>query len=211
MSNAVSGVLFSIVVMNATATVVWAQYSQTPAQDQSSLRGQDAPQTQPADQVPRQRPGNRVSDSDQIEQQLLNELKSNPMSPRNTDKSNGSDSPAGVGATQIDHGILGTAPGDTPPKLRREGEFIVNRRGRVMQSPNGRHLLFIFESDSTVAQEAPMILSPCQMLQNIEDIIRERGDNVVFILSGQVLVYHGYNYMLPTMMKLAIDHGNLEN
>lgn len=114
------------------------------------------------------------------------------------------------GGVSMERGVLGVAPGQEQPKLRREGEFVVNRRGRVVPSPNGRDTLFAFEADSDTASEPPMVLSPCQTLQNMEDIVRERGDKIVFILSGQVLVYRGVNYLLPTMMKLAIDRGNLE-
>ena len=182
----------AVVVLVVATQYVFAQPAQTqPSSNQSSPQG-------------------RQPESNQIEQQLLNEL--NKQRIANTDTNpRGSDTPPDISTPDVDHGVLGVAPGEQPPKLRREGEFIINRRGRVMQSPNGRHLLFVFEADSQAANEPPMILSPCQMLQNIEDIIHERGDEVVFILSGQILVYHGLNYMLPTMMKLAIDHGNLEN
>ena len=56
-----------------------------------------------------------------------------------------------------------------------------------------------------------MILQACQLLQTMEDIVQQRGDTVVFLISGQIHTYRGANYLLPTMMKLAIDQGNLQN
>lgn len=149
--------------------------------------------------------------ADTIERQLLDAMQDSdePIPATESGGQQGDDFPAMAGAPDVDHNILGVAPGEKMPKLRREGEFIVSRRGRIIPAANGRHMLFVFEADSEATPEPPMILAPCQMLQNMEDIVRERGDKVIFILSGQILVYRGANYLLPTMMKLAIDHGNL--
>ena len=111
----------------------------------------------------------------------------------------------------IDPAVLGVAPGEDPPPLRREGEFIVNRRGRLVRSSEGGHLLFVFESDTQAAPELPMILQACQLLEAMEETVQRRGDMTVFILSGQVHAYRGANYLLPTMMKIAVDKGNLTN
>jgi len=164
------------------------------------------PTTQPAHQ------SSIMPDPQRIEFQLLEQLDANPLvAPTQTpfNSTGSSDSMPLSGTMDIDPRVLGVAPGQEMPKLRREGEFIVNRRGRLVQAPNGRHALFVFEADSQKSPETPMVFAPCLMLQNMEDIVRERGGKVIFILSGQVLVYRGINYLLPTMMKLAIDRGNL--
>ena len=112
---------------------------------------------------------------------------------------------------RTDPSILGSAPGmEEESKLRREGEFVVNRRGRVVKTPDGINTLFVFEADSESALEPPMILMPCARLQDMEDYVHKRGDRVVFLISGQVFVYRGFNYVLPTMFKLSIDKGNLQ-
>ena len=118
--------------------------------------------------------------------------------------------PASV-TVDIDPSVLGIAPGDEPPPLRREGEFIVNRRGRMIRSPESGHLLFVLESDSEHNPELPLVLQACQLLETMEDTVDRRGDTTVFILSGQVHTYRGANYLLPTMMKIAVDTGNLTN
>lgn len=114
-------------------------------------------------------------------------------------------------SVDIDPAVLGIAPGEDPPPLRREGEFIVNRRGRLIRSAKGGHLLYVFESDTQHAPELPMVLQACQLLVTMEDTVERHGDSVVFILSGQVHTYRGANYLLPTMMKIAVDKGNITN
>ncbi|MCC6581282.1 MAG: hypothetical protein IT440_12675 [Phycisphaeraceae bacterium] len=109
----------------------------------------------------------------------------------------------------IDPRVVGVAPGMAKPKLRREGEFVVNRRGRLLRATDGVHLLFVFDADTTAGEDPPMILVPCQYLQSMEQFILERGDAIRFQVSGQILTYRGANYLLLTMMKLASDRGNL--
>jgi len=116
-----------------------------------------------------------------------------------------------VPTVEIDSAVLGVAPGQDPPQLRREGEFIVNRTGRVVRSSDGAHVLFIFDADDKESPEPPMILMPCQLLESMERIITERGEDVEFVLSGEVFVYRKHNHLLPTMMKIAVDRGNLTN
>jgi hypothetical protein len=72
-------------------------------------------------------------------------------------------------------------------------------------------MLFAFEADDMSMQDPPMVLVPCQILESMEQQVRQRGDRVVFVLSGQVLQYRGVNFLLPTMMKIDIDRGNLGN
>ena len=112
---------------------------------------------------------------------------------------------------EIDPDVLGIAPGQKAPELRREGEFLISRRGRLVRSEDGAHVLFVFEADARDAPERPMIMMPCRMLESMEEIVADRGSDVEFILSGEVFVYRKHNYLLPTMMKIAVDRGNLEN
>ncbi len=118
---------------------------------------------------------------------------------------------ASAASVDIDPAVLGIAPGEDPPPLRREGEFIVNRRGRLIRSTEGGHLLFVFESDTLNTPELPMVLQACQLLEAMEETVQRRGDTAVFILSGQIHSYRGANYLLPTMMKIAVDKSNLTN
>lgn len=121
-------------------------------------------------------------------------------------------SAASVGRTvSPDPRIIGTAPGQRRPKLRREGEFLINRRGRLVSSGDAAQKMFVFDADSAAAPETPMLLLPCRLLENMEALAKDRGDRMVFQLSGQVFAYRGANYLLPTMMRPAINKGNLRN
>lgn len=105
---------------------------------------------------------------------------------------------------------LGTAPGVTQTKLKREGQFVITRRARMIRSTGGLSpWLLTFEADSDGLADPPMFVMPCRMLEDMEKVVGDRGDEVVFIVSGQVFVYRGANYILPTLMKLAPNMGNL--
>lgn len=123
--------------------------------------------------------------------------------------------PAGVGLPsarlKINPAVLGVAPDQPQPELRREGEFIISRRGRLVRSPEGGFAVFVFAADSAenATQDPPMILQPCRLLENMEDYVDRHGDHVTFVVSGQVHVYRGANYLLPTMMKIYIDRNDL--
>ena len=149
---------------------------------------------------------------DQVLDDLMQERESAPVEPSVDPQTPGDPASTGLPAVQadMDSAILGVAPGQEAPTLRREGDFVVSRRGRLVRSPDGAHMLFVFEADSRESPEPPMVLQRCRMLQSMEEIVQQRGDDVVFTVSGQVHVYRGANYLLPTMMKPAIDRGHLQ-
>ena len=119
-------------------------------------------------------------------------------------------SPDGAPPTmKFDTRVLGTAPGIPQPKLRLEGEFVPLRRGRVVRTPVGNQAMFVFEADGKHALDPPMFIMPCQILESMERLVVDGGDSVVFFLSGQIFTYRGANYILPSVMKLAVDMGNL--
>jgi hypothetical protein len=145
--------------------------------------------------------------ADQVMDQLLEARQPAPLIEPTEQPRRSASAPPVI--ADIDPAVLGVAPGAPPPPLKREGSFVIARQGRLQRSSDGAHRLFVFEADGKHAPELPMILLPCQMLQNMEDLVQQRGDRVVFILSGQITSYRGANYLLPTMMRLAIDDGNL--
>lgn len=104
---------------------------------------------------------------------------------------------------------VGAAPGMPTPKLRREGQYIRMRRGRIARAPQADSVLFVFDSDGSALADPPLAIVPCLTLQTMEQQVHKLGDRTVFVLSGQVLEYRGANYLLPTMMKTAVNRGNL--
>lgn len=161
-------------------------------------------------------PAEATPSAEEVMKQLL-EKRQPTTAAEPTRRPAATDVPAGSVTPASDPGLMGTAPNLFAPgasrdaNLKREGEFIVNRRGRIVRSPSGGHSLFVFEADGQQASEAPMLLLPCQLTQSREDMVQERSDRTVFIVSGQVFVYRGTNYLLPTMMKQDFDRGNIQH
>ncbi len=106
--------------------------------------------------------------------------------------------------------VIGIAPGGKRPSLRREGEFVIARRGRLLRSPNSSHMILQFDADGQQSPDPPMVMLPCRLLENMERLVQQNADRVVFNITGQVFVYRGLNYLLPTMFTLAVDKGNLQ-
>ncbi len=96
-----------------------------------------------------------------------------------------------------------------PNKLLLEGTFVFERRGRLARSQLSGEWYFIYDADGHGFADPPMVLLPCMALQHMERIAELRGDSVVFIVSGEVKVYHGRNYLLPTgyLIDIARDTG----
>ena len=106
---------------------------------------------------------------------------------------------------------LGTAPGVKNTRLLREGQFIITRRARMIRANGGMTpWVLSFDADKDGMQDPPMFVMPCRTLEDMEKIAAERGEGVTFIMSGQVFVYRGANYILPTLMKLAPERTNLK-
>jgi hypothetical protein len=156
-------------------------------------------------------PAGDAPSAEEVMRQMLERRQDPPPTPPTPQRAAPNVPEPPTATVAVDPAVIGIAPGEDPPPLKREGSFIVSRRGRMVQSLDGGSRLFVFEADSLDAPEAPMILQPCRLLETMEDLVRERGDHVVFTVSGQVHNYRGANYLLPTMMIIEPDRGNLEN
>jgi hypothetical protein len=84
--------------------------------------------------------------------------------------------------------------------LRAEGSFLVERRGSMIKLPTGERVI-VFFADEKGRRERPMVLVACQRLQQMEQMVGD--DGVAFVVTGQVFVYRGVNYLLPTMVRQA--------
>ncbi|MBC7771524.1 MAG: hypothetical protein H7210_03400 [Pyrinomonadaceae bacterium] len=105
-------------------------------------------------------------------------------------------------------------PRSTPSgktKLYREGTFIVSRRGRVIRTPGGEWQ-FAFDSGTSnaPAQEPSLVLMPCEKLMALEKVSEKHGEDVTFTMSGQVFVYNGRNYLLPTNFVINRQGGDVK-
>lgn len=93
--------------------------------------------------------------------------------------------------------------------LRPEGTIIISRIGRMVRSDVGGEWLFTFDADSTGKLDPPMILMPCRLLERMERLVSEDGDQVKFIVSGQIYEYYNRNYLMPTVMSVPYKRDNL--
>ncbi|MFN3165980.1 MAG: hypothetical protein ACE37H_02835 [Phycisphaeraceae bacterium] len=101
-------------------------------------------------------------------------------------------------------------PNQPQAELKKEGAFLIARTGRLIRTSDGAHALFVLDADDPTAPEPPMIMQACKLLETMEQTVREQGDDVPFVVTGQVFVYRGANYLLPTIVKRAFENGNLE-
>ena len=83
-------------------------------------------------------------------------------------------------------------------RLQREGTFLASRRGRVIKAPSGEWQ-YHFDTGPDNRLDAPMVLMPCLNLQAIEKLAERGGEALSFSMSGQVFVYKGRNFLLPTL------------
>lgn len=138
-------------------------------------------------------------------EQVIKDLeKSAPPAPTTTPAPRPAASPAGNPAPASPLTTAPTAPAPAatlPGKLVREGTFITSRRGRVIRAGSGEWM-FHFDQASAAPAEPPMILMPSMNLMAIEKLAERGGESLTFRVSGQVFVYHGKNYLLPSMYQV---------
>jgi len=72
------------------------------------------------------------------------------------------------------------------------------RRGRVVRSGSGESTFVVDAGTAGAVAEAPMTLLPCTNLSTIESLAERLGESATFTISGQVTVYQGRNFLLPT-------------
>ena len=106
--------------------------------------------------------------------------------------------------------LLGLDPDRPQAELKIEGDFLIARTGRLIRTSDGAHALFVLDADQQGAPEPPLIMQACKLLETMEKTVREQGDDIPFVITGQVFVYRGANYLLPTIVKREFDRGNLK-
>ena len=188
--------VFALIVMSSSLLI---------AQDEG-----DAPAAEPTEKAAEEKP--EAGSAEDVMGDMMNRLKDRPSRGMEAKP----DSTSTVQPTVrskvpvLDPRIVGVAPDAPQPKLRREGEFIVSRRGRIARTKDGNHVLFMFDANNKQRPEPPMLLVPCEILETMENEVERQGDKIAFIVSGQILTYRGANYLLPTMMKVDWNRGNID-
>ncbi len=94
--------------------------------------------------------------------------------------------------------------------LVREGEMVVNRRGRLVRGGRGWAFVPDTDVDEPAGSVQPLRLMPCSTLEAMERAVERFGDQALFVVSGSLFVYERENHLLPTLYVLDLDRtGNL--
>ncbi len=91
--------------------------------------------------------------------------------------------------------------------LLPDGAPLVDRPGRLVDE--GQWWTFVFESDNPDYPELPMKLLRNQNVELMVEASRRGELGLVFVVSGEVTVFNGENYLLPRTVMRRIDSGNL--
>jgi hypothetical protein len=87
-------------------------------------------------------------------------------------------------------------------KLLPEGYYLANRRGRAVKT--GGEWTFVFESDGKNLSDPPVRILPNRWLEKMESDMTSAGSGeMIFLVSGEVTVYHAQNYIL--LRKVLIE------
>lgn len=130
-------------------------------------------------------------------------------------------SPEGSVDAAVDAGLPSLDPNGPRPPLMAEGSFIVRKRGVLMVTDWGAYI-FSFAPSADGTRDRPVAILPCETLRRMESAAGAAGDHQpagssrvvvigAFILSGQVTVYQGRNYVLPTAFSLTEELGSTRN
>lgn len=91
------------------------------------------------------------------------------------------------------------------PNLRKEGEFVRERVGRLSYDPQTQAPLFSFEADSANLQGSPLGILFSQELARMEDAVKKSSLDLRFRISGMITRYRDRNYLLIERADLAPD------
>jgi hypothetical protein len=92
-----------------------------------------------------------------------------------------------------------------PQNLKREGDYIRDRLGRLTKSADGSQTEFTFESDGRTMQDPPVIILPNLKLMAMENAVNSANRDLRFRITGPVTEYKGRNYILLEKVSVVQD------
>jgi hypothetical protein len=92
-----------------------------------------------------------------------------------------------------------------PQNLKREGDYIRDRLGRLTKSADGTQEEFTFESDGRTMQDPPVIILPNLKLMAMENAVNGANRDLRFRVTGPVTEYKGRNYILLEKVSVVQD------
>ncbi|MCP3903542.1 MAG: hypothetical protein GY715_07885 [Planctomycetes bacterium] len=101
---------------------------------------------------------------------------------------------------------LGSAERPARASVLREGSRIVRVAGRAVRAPRGEWV-FVIDPDDATSPGHEMTVLPCSHLSELEHMVASApGFDLAFEMTGQVYVFRGRNYLLPTHPPLLVGH-----
>lgn len=92
--------------------------------------------------------------------------------------------------------------------LMREGSLLVQARGTMDRDPDTGWWRFTLRTDEKSKVTQTLGLLPCSLLGEMVRIASSLdGRTVVFEVTGQIYVYRGKNFLLPTIAPQLIEYG----
>jgi hypothetical protein len=92
-----------------------------------------------------------------------------------------------------------------PPPLLREGSRLVGTRGQLEQDPDTGWWQYRIETVDPERPDQVMIMLPTTRLEQIVDVVQASDEPVRLELAGDVYVYRGRNFLLPTQLAEIIE------
>ncbi|HYF14234.1 MAG TPA: hypothetical protein VD971_04080 [Phycisphaerales bacterium] len=96
---------------------------------------------------------------------------------------------------------------DRPPDasaMLAEGTMIVRERGRLVRmASDAGHFAFAIDNDHDSPAPAPLPLVAGSILQQVEEVAAQQGQEIAFEMTGRVLTYRERNYLLPIFFQVA--------
>ena len=92
-----------------------------------------------------------------------------------------------------------------PQTLRREGDYIRDRLGRMTKSADGSQMEFTFESDGRTMLDPPIVILPNLKLMAMENAVNSANRDLRFRITGPVTEYKGRNYILLEKVSVVQD------
>jgi hypothetical protein len=122
---------------------------------------------------------------DMLNQMLSSDSHAPPPLPRPA--SNMTDRTSGGGAV---------APAAPVLNVVKEGSQVIDRTGEMTHTPDGRQFEFVFDSDGSALQDAPLLILPNLKLATMEAAVSATNKDLHFRVTGLITEFRGRNCIL---------------
>lgn len=97
------------------------------------------------------------------------------------------------------------APAAPVMNLRREGDYISDRTGRLTKGADGQSMELTFDADARAMQDPPMVIVPNLKLMQMENAVSGSSRDLRFRVTGMITEYKSRNYILLEKVSVVPD------